>query len=105
MRGRAVVARWAHNPKVGGSNPSLATNFKLNNMSNMSYCRFENTARDLQECIDALDTLSVDGKDAYGDKLSSYELAGLTKLLDLSYNLVELREKIEVIFEEIGYNE
>src|SRR5665811_1549245 len=25
MRGGAVVARWAHNPKVGGSNPSSAT--------------------------------------------------------------------------------
>ena len=22
---RAVVARWAHNPKVGGANPSSAT--------------------------------------------------------------------------------
>ena len=25
-RGGAVAARWAHNPKVGGSNPSPATN-------------------------------------------------------------------------------
>ena len=25
----AEVARWAHNPKVGGSNPSLATKKKL----------------------------------------------------------------------------
>ena len=24
-RGRAVVARWAHNPKVAGSNPAPAT--------------------------------------------------------------------------------
>lgn len=23
-------------------------------MANMSYCRFENTARDLQDCLDAL---------------------------------------------------
>ena len=30
-RGRAVVARWAHNPKVGGSNPPLAP--KINNMA------------------------------------------------------------------------
>ena len=29
-RGRAVVARWAHNPKVAGSSPALAT--KLNKM-------------------------------------------------------------------------
>jgi hypothetical protein len=26
LRDRAGVARWAHNPKVGGSNPSPATN-------------------------------------------------------------------------------
>ncbi len=25
LRGRAGVARWAHNPKVEGSNPSPAT--------------------------------------------------------------------------------
>lgn len=25
LRGRAGVARWAHNPQVGGSNPPLAT--------------------------------------------------------------------------------
>ena len=28
MRDRAEVARWAHNPKVGGSNPSPATSRK-----------------------------------------------------------------------------
>ena len=28
LRGGAVVARWAHNPKVGGSNPSSATSAK-----------------------------------------------------------------------------
>ena len=28
LRGGAVVARWAHNPKVGGSNPSSATKKK-----------------------------------------------------------------------------
>jgi hypothetical protein len=28
LRGGAVVARWAHNPKVGGSNPPSATRKK-----------------------------------------------------------------------------
>jgi len=28
LRDRAGVARWAHNPKVGGSNPSPATKKK-----------------------------------------------------------------------------
>ena len=74
-------------------------------MGNLSYCRFENTARDLQDCVDALNTLSHDGRNEYGEQLSPYELQGLTTILDLSYNLVELREKIEGIFEEIGYNE
>ena len=27
LRGGAEVARWAHNPKVVGSNPAPATNF------------------------------------------------------------------------------
>src|ERR1700752_2971403 len=28
----SLVARWAHNPKVGGSNPSPATNLKLHSI-------------------------------------------------------------------------
>jgi hypothetical protein len=28
-RGGAAAARWAHNPKVGGSNPPPATNLKI----------------------------------------------------------------------------
>ena len=28
MRQHSLVARWAHNPKVGGSNPSPATHNK-----------------------------------------------------------------------------
>ena len=27
-------------------------------MSNMSYCRFENTSRDLRDCVDALEELA-----------------------------------------------
>ena len=30
MRGGAEVARWAHNPKVVGSNPAPATTEKAN---------------------------------------------------------------------------
>lgn len=29
-------------------------------MSNMSYCRFQNTSKDLQDCIDALDNYIED---------------------------------------------
>ena len=33
-RGGAVAARWAHNPKVGGSNPSPATNLDNDRKTN-----------------------------------------------------------------------
>ena len=32
-------------------------------MTNMSYCRFENTAKDMRECLDALE--EADGIDEY----------------------------------------
>lgn len=32
-------------------------------MPNMSYCRFQNTARDLADCIDALDDNALFDKD------------------------------------------
>lgn len=31
-------------------------------MANMSYCRFENTNRDLADCVDALDRIVNDGE-------------------------------------------
>lgn len=30
-------------------------------MSNMSYCRFENTSADLEDCIEAIQEMTVDG--------------------------------------------
>ena len=30
-------ARWAHNPKVVGSNPASATNFKFNNYEQINF--------------------------------------------------------------------
>ena len=49
-------------------------------MSNMSYCRYENTARDLRDCWDEIrdedpDTISM--------KLSASELVGLVRLVSL----------------------
>jgi hypothetical protein len=42
-------------------------------MPNMSYCRFENTTRDMQDCIHAIE---------YGetDELNSYEISALARL-------------------------
>jgi hypothetical protein len=47
-------------------------------MSNMSYCRFENTARDLSYCQDALDALFSADLDSV---LSSTELAAAKQLV------------------------
>ena len=45
-------------------------------MSNMSYCRFENTSRDLQDCIEAIQNHYEECTD-----LSRYELRALSDLL------------------------
>ena len=59
-------------------------------MSNMSYCRFENTARDLQDCVYALDDSDV-------EDLSSYEINGLKDLLGLAKEIVNMEEYINEI--------
>ena len=54
----------------------------------MSYCRFENTARDLGDCLDAIEN----GKT---NDLSFYEKDGLQDLLDYCEAILEYREQIE----------
>ena len=51
-------------------------------MGNMSYCRFENTARDLGDCVRAL--LQGEAED-----LNQYELDGLAKILEYANDIVE----------------
>ena len=57
-------------------------------MGNMSYCRFENTANDLDDCLGAIE----DGK--YED-LNSYEQGGLSSLLSLCEKILEYKDEIE----------
>ena len=51
-------------------------------MGNMSYCRFENTAQDLQDCVRA-----IENRDVYN--FNSYELNGFKKLIRLANELVQ----------------
>ena len=51
-------------------------------MANMSYCRFENTSRDLEDCIDAIHNGKI-----YG--LNQYERKGLIRLVELATEIVE----------------
>jgi hypothetical protein len=56
-------------------------------MGNMSYCRFENTSRDLGDCLDAIEN----GKT---NDLSAYETSGLRDLLDYCEAILEYKEEI-----------
>lgn len=53
-------------------------------MANMSYCRFENTANDVQDCLKVLYDLDSDSVKEFYDNLSSdYERAGFKNFLRL----------------------
>ena len=62
-------------------------------MPNMSYCRFENTVHDMQDCIYAIEE---------GDtsELSSREVRALEEFLDLAREITNLECDIEQILED-----
>ena len=61
-------------------------------MGNMSYCRFENTARDLQDCVNAL----IKGE---AEDLSHYELNGLAQILEYANDIIDMEEYINEILD------
>ena len=63
-------------------------------MGNMSYCRFENTARAMEDCINALN--ESEESHEQGD-LSHYEIRGLKDLLEHARDIIEMEELIEEI--------
>ena len=62
-------------------------------MGNMSYCRFENTARDLRDCVNAIHNGET-------DELNEYELEGLQEILDLAQEIVDDEDFIKEIIED-----
>jgi uncharacterized protein YhfF len=62
-------------------------------MPNMSYCRFENTTKDMQDCINAIE--EGETKD-----LSRYEASALREFLDLAGEIKQYAPDIEAILEE-----
>ena len=62
-------------------------------MANMSYCRFENTARDLGDCVRAL--LQGETED-----LNQYELNGLAKILEYAHEIVQSESYIYEILDD-----
>ena len=61
-------------------------------MGNMSYCRFENTAQDLQDCVRA-----IENGDVY--EFNNYELNGFKKLVRLAEGIVDMNDETELIIE------
>ena len=59
----------------------------------MSYCMFENTARDLVDCVNAIKRGGI-------HELNSYELDGLKDILDLAEEIVDNRKYIEQVIED-----
>tara|TARA_R110002020_G_scaffold440540_1_gene651174 strand:- start:242 stop:454 length:213 start_codon:yes stop_codon:yes gene_type:complete len=68
-------------------------------MANMSYCRFENTARELQDVVNAIHDSDCD------ENLTRYEQDGLEIILDLAYEIIGLKDKIDNIIENQNQNE
>ena len=63
-------------------------------MGNMSYCRYENTYKDLNDCVNALWHT-----DASEQLSSRWEYGGLENLLECCKEIVGLEDKINEILE------
>jgi len=59
----------------------------------MSYCRFENTAKDLQDCVEAINNCEI-------TELDTYETSGLSSILDLAADIIDNQEYIQRIIEK-----
>ena len=65
-------------------------------MSNMSYCRFENTSHDLADCARALAEMDAHDKTDKLADLGAHERAGMERLIALCVSIAEThRDKID----------
>ena len=58
----------------------------------MSYCRFENTAKALQDCVNAIQDREI-------NDLSTYEVNGLAEIQLLAMDIVALQDEIGEIID------
>lgn len=58
-------------------------------MGNMSYCRFENTAADLEDCVHAIENGEMTVE------MSDYEVDALQDLLNHSLSIAAMKTQIE----------
>jgi len=60
-------------------------------MPNMSYCRFENTAKAMADCVSAIEDNEI------SETLSIYEVNGLKDMQMFAMDLINLQDEIEEI--------
>lgn len=65
-------------------------------MPNMSYCRFENTVKDMQDCIYAIE-------EGQANELSKYEIIALEEFLTLAHEIISMENEIEEIIKNYEY--
>ena len=58
-------------------------------MANMSYCRFENTANDIDDCIDALDENDWDLEKMKENASSKHESRAIDRFIELCKTVAE----------------
>ena len=58
----------------------------------MSYCHFENTAKDMRDCVYA-----IEERDVY--EFSDYELRGFKEVYELAQEIVNMENDIEKIID------
>ncbi len=58
----------------------------------MSYCRFENTAKALQDCVNAIQDKEI-------NNLSTYEVNGLAEIQLLAMDIIALQDEIGEIID------
>lgn len=59
-------------------------------MANMKYCRFENTVRDMEDCIEALEEVSWDLASMMDDASSDFESRAMKKFISLCSQVAEM---------------
>ena len=59
-------------------------------MSNMSYCRFENTTRDMSDCIDALEEADWNMDSLKQDASEDYEQPAMDRFIKLCRRVVRI---------------
>lgn len=66
---------------------------------NMSYCAFENTSADLDQCVDKLNELIDDGCETltdFSEALNEYEFRGLKRLMSAARELLDIAEHTDL---------